>query len=87
MQIILTVMRPTERTRWTRLLERAAAALGIGSSGPRRSRRRWPRTGFWRWIINPTVEQREASDIDLVGCSADAIVMVEGGANKPAKRT
>jgi polyribonucleotide nucleotidyltransferase len=35
------------------------------------------------WVLNPTVEQRAASDIDLmVGASAEAIVMVEGGANE-----
>ncbi|MCL2626019.1 MAG: polyribonucleotide nucleotidyltransferase [Cystobacterineae bacterium] len=33
------------------------------------------------WVINPSYEQREKSDIDLVvACSKEAIVMVEGGA-------
>ncbi|MCL2178625.1 MAG: polyribonucleotide nucleotidyltransferase [Proteobacteria bacterium] len=35
------------------------------------------------WLINPTYEQREKSDIDLVvACSKEAIVMVEGGAGE-----
>ncbi len=34
-------------------------------------------------IVNPTLKQREASDLDLiVACSKDAIVMVEGGAEE-----
>jgi len=33
------------------------------------------------WLVNPSYEQREKSDIDLVvACSKEAIVMVEGGA-------
>src|SRR5258708_7547821 len=36
-----------------------------------------------RWIINPTPEESEASDIDLVVCgSRGALVMVEGGAKQ-----
>ncbi len=34
-------------------------------------------------VVNPTLKQREASDIDMiVACSKDAIVMVEGGAEQ-----
>jgi polyribonucleotide nucleotidyltransferase len=36
-----------------------------------------------RFVINPTVEQIEASDIDiLIAGSEDAVIMVEGGANE-----
>jgi len=38
------------------------------------------------FIVNPTVSQREASDLDLiVAASRDAIVMVEGGAHEVAE--
>ncbi len=34
-------------------------------------------------VVNPTLKQREVSDIDIiVACSKDAIVMVEGGADQ-----
>ncbi len=37
-------------------------------------------------IVNPTLKQREVSDIDLVvACSSEAIVMVEGGAEQVAE--
>lgn len=36
-----------------------------------------------KFIANPSLKQREVSDLDLVmACSKDAIVMVEGGANE-----
>ena len=39
-----------------------------------------------QFLANPTLKQRESSDIDLVlACSRDAIVMVEGGAEEASE--
>ena len=89
-QIILTVMSSDGAHEMDACcLSAAAAALSISDlpwapDGPVAGVRTARVNG--EWIINPTVEQREASDIDLmVGCSADAIVMVEGGANEASE--